>query len=125
MKALPSSRPKGGGRIRHQVGFKYLEALQSKVLREALLEDQANEELEMGGTLVQVSVEDKIKNMSGLGSEKGKGKGLDLLVLGVCEGENMVERGDVDFVLCRLTQEGPEEGMEVEILEVCFLHITS
>lgn len=123
MKTLPSTRPKGGGRIRHQVGFKYLEALQSKVLREALLEDQANEELGMGA-LVHLSVEDKMKNMSVLGMsglDTSKGKGLDLLVLGVCEGENMVERGDVDFVLCRFRQEGPDEGMEVEILEVCLL----
>jgi hypothetical protein len=94
MKGLISA-PKG--RIRHQVGHKYLEALQSKVNRDS-----------------DVS---SISSASSI-SPVPKGPGLNLLILGVCSGTAM---DDIDFALCRFTQEAPEAALHLELVQVGLL----
>lgn len=88
MKGLIIPAPKG--RVRTPVGHKYLEALQSKVNRDS---DTAN---------------------SSSASERS-GHGLDLLILGVTSGTAM---DDIDFALCRFTQESPEAPLCLDIVQV-------
>ncbi|CAG8956698.1 hypothetical protein HYFRA_00012242, partial [Hymenoscyphus fraxineus] len=129
MKTLPSrSKDTPQTRVRHRVGFKYLEALQRKVLRESssttsLLDDEGG----LGGLSLLPST-NGVRNGNGVKSgrgnnEKAKEKPLDLLVLGVCEGTNMSEMGDVDFVLCRFRQEDAEGVVEIEVLGYDTIHV--
>ena len=92
MKGLISA-PKG--RIRHQVGHKYLQALQSKVNRDS-----------------DVSSNSSASSTSPV----PKGSALNILVLGVCSGTAMDE---IDFALCRFTQEIPEAPLYLELVQVC------
>lgn len=79
-------------RVRTPVGHKYLEALQSKV----------------NG--------DSDVSSSPTPSAEQKSPGLDLLILGVTSGTSMDE---IDFALCRFTQECPEAPLNLEIIQVC------
>jgi hypothetical protein len=82
------------GRVRTPVGHKYLEALQSKVNGDS---DTAS---------------------SSSASEQS-GPGLDLLILGVTSGTAM---DDIDFALCRFTQESPEAPLCLDIVQVRHSH---
>lgn len=86
--------PAPKGRVRTTVGHKYLEALQSKV----------------NG--------DSDTSSSPSPSAEEKGPGLSLLVLGVTSGTAMY---DIDFALCRFTQESPEAPLCLDIVQVLTL----
>jgi hypothetical protein len=88
--------PAPKGRVRTPVGHRYLEALQSKV----------------NG--------DSDSSSSPCPSAENS-PGLDLLILGVTSGTAM---DDIDFALCRFTQESPEAPLCLEIFKV-LLHFLS
>jgi hypothetical protein len=88
--------PAPKGRVRTPVGHKYLEALQSKV----------------NG--------DSDTSSSPSPSAEEKGPGLSLLILGVTSGTAM---HDIDFALCRFTQESPEAPLCLDIVQVLSLSI--
>jgi hypothetical protein len=92
--------PAPKGRIRHQVGHKYLEALQSKVNRDS-----------------DVSSNSSTSSASST-NPTPKGPGLNLLILGLCSGTAM---DDIDFALCRFTQEAPESALYLELVQVHLL----
>ncbi|CAG8978837.1 hypothetical protein HYALB_00008492, partial [Hymenoscyphus albidus] len=123
MNTLPSrSKITPQTRVRHKVGFKYLEALQAKVLRESssttsLLDGEGG----LGGLSLLPPTNGARNGRENNG--KGKEKPLDLLVLGVCEGTNMSEMRDVDFVLCRFRQEDAEGVVEIEVLGYDTIHL--
>lgn len=79
------------GRIRTPVGHKYLDALQAKVNG---LSDSSSS--------------------SSVSSEQSN-PGLNLLILGVTSGTAM---DDIDFALCRFTQEFPEAALHLDIVQV-------
>lgn len=83
--------PAPKGRVRTPVGHKYLEALQSK----------ANG--------------DSDTSSSPSPSADHNSPGLDLLILGLTSGTAM---DDIDFALCRFTQESPEAPLGLEIVQV-------
>jgi len=82
------------GRVRHPVGHKYLQALQSRV----------NEESDSSRSSGSPSP-----------APEQKSPGLNLLILGVTSGTAMDE---IDFALCRFTQESPEAPLHLDILQV-------
>ncbi|KAH7400194.1 hypothetical protein BKA64DRAFT_477142 [Cadophora sp. MPI-SDFR-AT-0126] len=82
--------PAPKGRVRTPVGHKYLEALQSKVNA------------------------DSDTSSSPSPSAEEKGPGLSLLVLGVTSGTTM---HDIDFALCRFTQDSPEAPLCLDIIQ--------
>ncbi len=86
--------PAPKGRVRTPVGHRYLEALQSK----------ANGSSDTSG--------------SPSPSAEQNSPGLDLLILGVTSGTAM---DDIDFALCRFTQESPEAPLCLEIVKVTSL----
>lgn len=81
--------PAPKGRVRTAVGHKYLEALQSKVNRDS--------------------------SSSPSPPPPQKQPGLNLLILGITSGTAM---DDIDFALCRFTQESPEAPLVLEIVQV-------
>lgn len=83
--------PAPKGRVRTQVGHKYLEALQAKVHS------------------------DSDTSSSPTPSDEQKSPGLNLLILGITSGTAM---DDIDFALCRFTQEFPEAALCLEIVQV-------
>jgi hypothetical protein len=85
--------PAHKGRVRTPVGHKYLDVLQSKVNGDS---DTAS---------------------SPSASEQSS-PGLDLLILGVTSGTAM---DDIDFALCRFTQESPEAPLCLDIVQVRLL----
>ena len=89
--------PAPKGRVRTPVGHKYLEALQSKVNGDS----------------------DTSSSTSSCSSSSAHqtGPGLDLLILGLTSGTAM---DDIDFALCRFTQESPEAPLCLEIVQVLF-----
>lgn len=88
--------PAPKGRIRTPVGHKYLEALQSKINSESDSSNTPSPEAEQ------------------------KSPGLELLILGVTSGTAM---DDIDFALCRFTQESPESPLFLEIVQVCYWYM--
>lgn len=84
--------PAPKGRVRTPVGHKYLEALQSQV---------------------NGSRSNKSSSPARLAEEK-KPAGLDLLVLGVTSGTAM---DDIDFALCRFTQDSPEAPLCLDLIQ--------
>ena len=84
--------PAPKGRVRTPVGHKYLEALQSKVNGDS--SDTAS---------------------SPSSSADDKQPGLNLLILGITSGTAM---DDIDFALCRFTQEIPEAPLCLDIVQV-------
>ncbi|KAE9366910.1 UPF0075-domain-containing protein [Stipitochalara longipes BDJ] len=82
--------PAPKGRVRTPVGHKYLEALQSKV----------------NG--------DSDTSSSSSSSADQNAPGLDLLILGLTSGTAM---DDIDFALCRFTQDSPEAPLHLEIVQ--------
>lgn len=78
------------GRVRTNVGHKYLEALQSK----------ANGDSDSSTSSSPPSVQ--------------KSPGLDLLILGITSGTAM---DDIDFALCRFTQETPESPLCLDLIK--------
>ncbi|KAH6672450.1 hypothetical protein B0J14DRAFT_542842 [Halenospora varia] len=80
--------PAPKGRVRTAVGHKYLEALQSKVNRDS--------------------------SSSPSPPPPQKQPGLNLLILGITSGTAM---DDIDFALCRFTQESPEAPLVLEIVQ--------
>ena len=86
--------PAPKGRVRTPVGHKYLEALQAK----------ANG--------------DSDTSSSPSPSAEQKSPGLNLLILGITSGTAM---DDIDFALCRFTQEFPEAPLCLEIVQVMAL----
>lgn len=87
----PAPKP----RVRTPVGHKYLEALQSQV----------------NGSRSGSSR----SNLSMASSGEKKPAGLELLVLGVTSGTTME---DIDFALCRFTQESPEAPLCLDLIQV-------
>jgi hypothetical protein len=83
--------PAPKGRVRTPVGHKYLEALQSKV----------NGDFDTSS--------------SPSPSAGHNSPGLDLLILGLTSGTAM---DDIDFALCRFTQDSPEAPLCLEIVQV-------
>jgi hypothetical protein len=81
------------GRVRTNVGHKYLEALQSR----------ANGDSDSSTSSSPPSVQ--------------KSPGLDLLILGITSGTAM---DDIDFALCRFTQETPESPLCLDLIKVPF-----
>jgi hypothetical protein len=79
------------GRVRTPVGHKYLDALQAKVNGDS---DTSN---------------------SPSPSAEQASPGLNLLILGVTSGTAM---DDIDFALCRFTQESPEAPLHLDIVQV-------
>ena len=90
--------PAPKGRVRTPVGHKYLEALQSKVN----------------------GYSDASSSPSP--SAEQKQPGLDLLILGITSGTSMDE---IDFALCRFTQESPEAPLCLDIVQVRSLDLHS
>lgn len=86
--------PARKSRVRTPVGHKYLEALQSKVNGESEASDTPSSDSE----------------------PEQKGPGLDMLILGVTSGTAM---DDIDFALCRFTQESPEAALYLDLVQVC------
>lgn len=84
--------PAPKGRVRTPVGHKYLEALQSKFNGDS--SDTAS---------------------SPSPSAEPRQPGLNLLILGVTSGTAM---DDIDFALCRFTQEVPEAPLCLDIVQV-------
>lgn len=84
--------PAPKGRARNPVGHKYLEALHAHINRDS--------------------------KSSSSGSPPPEYKELDLLILGMTSGTAM---DDIDFALCRFTQESPEAPLQLEIIQVCTL----
>lgn len=82
------------GRVRTPVGHKYLEALQAS----------ANSDNTKSSTT----------------SPGPASPGLNLLILGVTSGTAM---DDIDFALCRFTQESPEAPLHLDIVQVRYLYI--
>jgi hypothetical protein len=80
--------PAPKGRVRTPVGHKYLEALQSNT---------------------------SSSTSSSSSSANQNNPGLDLLILGLTSGTAM---DDIDFALCRFTQESPEAPLCLEIVQV-------
>lgn len=93
--AMKGLIPAPKGRTRTTVGHKYLEALQAKVNGES---------------------SDTSSSPSPVAEQKFPG--LNLLVLGVTSGTAM---DDIDFALCRFTQESPESPLCLEIVKVTVL----
>ena len=91
--------PAPKGRVRTPVGHKYLEALQSKVNGDS--SDTAS---------------------SPSPSAEQKQPGLNLLILGITSGTAM---DDIDFALCRFTQELPEAPLCLDIVQVFSLKSSS
>jgi hypothetical protein len=91
--------PAPKGRVRTPVGHKYLEALQSKVNGDS--SDTAS---------------------SPSPSAEQKQPGLNLLILGITSGTAM---DDIDFALCRFTQELPEAPLCLDIVQVLSLRSSS
>lgn len=89
-------RPAPKGRVRTPVGHKYLQALQLK----------------------QSEDSDSSSRSSGSISPPAESKspGLNLLILGVTSGTAMDE---IDFALCRFTQESPEAPLYLDVIQVC------
>lgn len=84
--------PAPKGRVRTKVGHKYLEVLQSKV---------------DGGYQ---------SSSSSSSDDGGQGSpGLNLLILGITSGTAM---DDIDFALCRYTQESPEAPLYLDLIQV-------
>lgn len=83
--------PAPKGRVRTAVGHKYLEALQSK----------ANSDSDTAS--------------SPSPSAEPKQPGLNLLILGITSGTSMDE---IDFALCRFTQDLPEAPLCLDIVQV-------
>jgi hypothetical protein len=86
--------PAPKGRVRTPVGHKYLEALQSKVNGDS---------------------DTSSSTSSSSSSANQNNPGLDLLILGLTSGTAM---DDIDFALCRFTQESPEAPLCLEIVQV-------
>jgi len=84
--------PAPKGRVRTAVGHKYVEALQAKVNGNA-----------SDGSIPRSHSTEK------------KHAGLNLLILGVCSGTAMNE---IDFALCRFTQDTPEAALCLDIIQV-------
>lgn len=82
------------GRVRTPVGHKYLEALQAKVNGDF---DTSN---------------------SPTPSAEPANPGLNLLILGLTSGTAM---DDIDFALCRFTQESPEAPLHLDIVQARLL----
>jgi hypothetical protein len=85
--------PAPKGRVRTPVGHKYLEALQSKVSGDS--SDTASS--------------------PSPSADGGKPPGLNLLILGITSGTAM---DDIDFALCRFTQEVPEAPLCLDLIQV-------
>lgn len=83
--------PAPKGRVRTTVGHKYLEALQSK----------ANGHTDSSTSSSPPSVQ--------------QSPGLDLLILGITSGTAM---DDIDFALCRFTQDSPESPLCLDLIKV-------
>ena len=83
--------PAPKGRVRTPVGHRYLEALQSKV----------NGDSEYSRSR-SVSTDQAFS-------------GLDLLILGITSGTAM---DDIDFALCRFTQDSPEAPLCLDVVQV-------
>jgi len=83
--------PAPKGRVRTPVGHKYLDALQAKV---------------NGDSDTSTSPSPSTEQLS---------PGLNLLILGVTSGTAM---DDIDFALCRFTQESPEAPLHLDIIQV-------
>jgi hypothetical protein len=81
--------PAPKGRVRTPVGHKYLEALQARGNGDS------------SDTASSSSAESQ--------------PGLDLLILGLTSG---VAMDDIDFALCRFTQESPEAPLCLDIVQV-------
>ena len=92
VKGMKGLVPAPKGRVRTSVGHKYLEALQSKVNGD--FSDTAS---------------------SPSSFAESKQPGLDLLILGITSGTAM---DDIDFALCRFTQEVPEAPLCLDIVQV-------
>ena len=84
-------KPPSGARVRTPVGHKYLDALQAKV--------NGNSD----------------RLVLPYPSSEQPGPGLNLLILGVTSGTAM---DDIDFALCRFTQESPEAPLHLDIVQV-------
>ena len=85
--------PAPKGRVRTPVGHKYLEALQSKINGDS---------------------SDTASSPSS-SAEGEKQPGLNLFILGITSGTAM---DDIDFALCRFTQELPEAPLCLDIVQV-------
>jgi hypothetical protein len=88
---MPGLLPAPKGRVRTQVGHRYLEALQSKVAgldgRKSLTQSETDE----------------------------KGEELSLRILGLTSGTAM---DDIDFALCHFTQANPDAPLCLDIIKV-------
>ena len=84
------------GRVRTSVGHKYLEALQEN--------DNATSPCDAHPPALIAGP---------------KPPGLDLLILGVTSGTAM---DDIDFALCRFTQESPEAALYLDVVKVRLDH---
>lgn len=84
--------PAPKGRVRTAVGHKYLDALQAHVNGDS---DRSSSSSPPAGP---------------------KSPGLNLLILGITSGTAM---DDIDFALCRYTQESPEAPLCLDLIQVC------
>jgi hypothetical protein len=106
--------PAPKGRVRTPVGHKYLEALQSKVNGEGRVRTPVGHKyLEALQSKVNGNYSDSASSPSS--SAEGKEPGLNLLILGITSGTAM---DDIDFALCRFTQEIPEAPLCLDIVQV-------
>jgi hypothetical protein len=87
--------PAPKGRVRTAVGHKYLEALQANVNAVSLYDSRSHASM-----------------------AESKQPGLDLLILGMASGTAM---DDIDFALCRFTQESPEATLYLDVVKVSYL----
>lgn len=91
--------PAPKGRVRTPVGHKYLQALQSRANGDS---DSSSRSSGSSGSASPTA--------------EYKSPGLNLLILGVTSGTAM---DDIDFALCRFTQESPEAPLYLDIVQVC------
>lgn len=96
MPMMKGFRPAPKGRVRTPVGHKYLQALQ---LRQN--EDSSDSSSRSSGSISPLA--------------EPKSPGLNLLILGVTSGTAMDE---IDFALCRFTQESPEAPLHLDVIQV-------
>jgi hypothetical protein len=94
--AMKGFIPAPKGRVRTPVGHKYLEALQAK----------AN-----GSSKASSSEASSLRSASTESTQPA----LNLLILGITSGTAM---DDIDFALCRFTQDTPEAPLYLEIVQV-------
>jgi hypothetical protein len=92
VKVMKGLIPAPKGRVRTPVGHKYLEALQ-----------------------LQANGDSDGSSSSASPPAAQKQPGLDLVILGVTSGTAM---DDIDFALCRFTQETPEAPLYLDIIQV-------